>query len=62
MKHYDLDKINPVMKDCKRFFDDLALAYRVQGIKITDRFKKLRKDVTEQIIKIEGDSCEESKS
>ena len=62
MKHYDLDKIIPLLKDCKEYFDNLALAYRVQGFKITDSFKKLRKDVTEQIIKIEGDSCEESKS
>ena len=59
MKNYDLERIVPIMRDCQRFFDDLTLAYRVQGIKITDRFKKLRKDVTEQIIKIEGEDNEE---
>ena len=58
MKHYDLEKIIPLLKDCKEYFDNLALAYRVQGFKITDSFKKLRKDVTEQIIKIEGESNE----
>ena len=59
MKHYDLEKIVPILRNCKEYFDDLALAYRVQGIKMTDRFKKLRKDVTEQIIKIEGEDNEE---
>ncbi len=59
MKHYDLEKISPILRNCKEYFDDLALAYRVQGIKMTDRFKKLRKDVTEQIIKIEGEDNEE---
>ena len=58
MKHYDLEKIIPLLKDCKEYFDNLALAYRVQGFKITDNFKKLRKDVTEQIIKIEGENNE----
>ena len=58
MKHYDLEKISPILRNCKEYFDDLALAYRVQGIKMTDRFKKLRKDVTEQIIKIEGENNE----
>ena len=61
LKHYDLDRIIPLLKNCKEYFDNLALAYRVQGFKITDEFKKLRSDVTEQIIKIEGDSCEEDK-
>tara|TARA_Y100001963_G_scaffold154528_1_gene243499 strand:+ start:312 stop:497 length:186 start_codon:yes stop_codon:yes gene_type:complete len=59
LKHYDLEKISPILRNCKEYFDDLALAYRVQGIKMTDRFKKLRKDVTEQIIKIEGEDNEE---
>ena len=58
MKHYDLEKIIPLLKDCKEYFDNLALAYRVQGFKITDSFKKLRNDVKEQIIKIEGESNE----
>ena len=62
MKHYDLEKIVPILRDCKEYFDNLALAYRVQGFKITDSFKKLRNDVTEQIIKIEGEDNEESKS
>ena len=56
MKHYDLDKISPIMRDCKNFFNDLVLAYRIQGFKIPNRLKKLRSDIDEQIIIIEGDS------
>ena len=56
MKHYDLDKISPIMRDCKNFFNDLVLAYRIQGFKIPNRLKKLRSDIDEQITIIEGDS------
>ena len=56
MKHYDLDKISPIMRDCKNFFNDLVLAYRIQGFKVPNRLKKLRSDIDEQITIIEGDS------
>lgn len=55
MKHYNLDKIEPIMRDCDKFFKDLIFSYRVQGVKIPERLKKLKESVENQIIKIEGE-------
>ena len=55
MKHYNLDKIEPIMRDCYKFFKDLIFSYRVQGVKIPERLKKLKESVENQIIKIEGE-------
>ena len=43
------------MRDCDKFFKDLIFSYRVQGVKIPERLKKLKESVENQIIKIEGE-------
>ena len=53
MKHYDLDKIEPIMRDCDKFFKDLILSYRVQGVEIPKRMKELKENVENQINEIE---------
>ena len=54
MKHYNLNEIQPIMRDCNEFFNDLIIAYKMQGIKIPDRLKELKENVENQINKIEG--------
>ena len=53
LKHYNLDQIGPIMRDCDKFFKDLILSYRVQGVEIPKRLKELKENVENQIIKIE---------
>ena len=55
MKHYNLDEIQPIMTNCNEFFNDLIRAYKMQGIKIPDRLKKLKESIENQINKIEGE-------
>ena len=52
MKHYNLNEIQPIMRNCNNFFNDLIRAYKMQGIKIPDRLKKLKENVKEQLHKI----------
>ena len=40
------------MRDCDKFFKDLILSYRVQGVEIPERLKKLKASVENQIEKI----------
>ena len=54
MKHYNLDRIQPILRDCDNFFIDLIRAYKMQGIKIPDRLKKLKENVKEQLHKIDN--------
>jgi len=54
LKHYNLNEIQPIMRDCNEFFNDLIIAYKMQGIKIPDRLKELKENVENQINKIEG--------
>ena len=43
------------MTNCNEFFNDLIRAYKMQGIKIPDRLKKLKESIENQINKIEGE-------
>ena len=54
MKHYNLDEIQPVFKECKEFLDGLVYAYRVQGIGVPKQLKNVREKVNNQIKQIEG--------
>ena len=54
MKHYNLNEIQPIMRNCNNFFNDLIRAYKMQGIKIPDRLKKLKENVKEQLHKIDN--------
>ena len=58
LKNYDLDRIEPIMKDCSQFFRDLILSYKVQGIKVPSRLKELKESVEKQIHKIERNENE----
>jgi len=53
LKHYDLDPIVKCFRDDLEFFKDLILSYRVQGVEIPKRLKELKKNVENQISKIE---------
>ena len=55
MKHYDLDKIEPLLKDCRSFFITLIMSYKLQGVKIPQRLKELKKNIENQINRIEGE-------
>ena len=61
MKHYNLDEIVPIFKECEEFFDKLIYAYRVQGIKIPPSLKSVMSKVNVQIEKIERGNDEERK-
>ena len=54
MKHYNLEEIEPVFKECEEFFSKLVRAYRVQGIVIPGSLKSVREKVNKQIKQIEG--------
>ena len=55
MKIYDLDKINPLLKDCRKFLIMLIMSYKLQGVKIPQELKELKVNIENQINKIEGD-------
>ena len=55
LKHYNLNEIQPIMRNCNEFFNDLIRAYRMQGIKIPKRLKELKENLENQINKIEGE-------
>ena len=57
MKHYNLDNIEPILRDCNNFFSDLILVYNVKQIKIPKQLIKLKEDIENQLQlnKIEGE-------
>ena len=55
LKHYNLNEIQPIMRNCNEFFNDLIRAYKIQGISIPDRLKDLKECLENQIDKIEGE-------
>ena len=55
MKYYDLDKIEPLLKDCRSFFITLIMSYKLQGVKIPQRLKELKENIENQINRIEGE-------
>ena len=54
LKNFDLNSIELTLKECREFCRDLILSYKVQDIKVPERVKKLKKDVENDINKIEG--------
>ena len=53
MKHYDLDKIEPVLIRCKEYVVAMSNSYKIQGIKIPREVRELKDDLTQIISKIE---------
>ena len=49
LKHYNLNEIEPVFKECKEFFSKLFRAYKVQGIKIPISLKSVIENVDKQL-------------
>lgn len=53
MKHYDLDKIEPLLIRCKQYIMTMVNFYKIQGFKIPKEVKELSNDLTEMINTIE---------
>ena len=53
MKHYDLDKIEPLLIRCKQYIMTMVNFYKIQGFKIPKEVKELSNDLTEMISEIE---------
>jgi|TARA_R100000664_G_C2743389_1_gene131574 hypothetical protein len=55
MKNYNLEQIHPLLRECKDFFDRLALSYKIEGAGVPDKLKNVREKVNKQIKQIEGE-------
>ena len=53
MKHYDLDKIEPLLIRCKEYLVVMSNSYKIQGIKIPREVRELKHDLTQMISEIE---------
>lgn len=53
MKHYNLDKIEPLLIRCKEYVVAMSNSYKIQGIKIPKEVKELKNDLTQTISEIE---------
>ena len=53
MKHYDLDKIEPVLIRCKEYIIIMSNFYKRQGVKTPKEVRELKQDLTQIISKIE---------
>ena len=49
MKHYDLDKIEPLLIRCKQYVMTMVNFYKIQGFKIPKEVKELKHDLTQMI-------------
>ena len=57
MKHYNLNKIEPVLIRCKEYVVAMSNSYKIQGIKIPREVRELKDDLTQIISTIErGDN------
>ena len=54
MKNYNLEEIDPLLRECKDFFDRLIIAYKREGAGVPERLKNVRERVNNQIKQIEG--------
>ena len=54
MKHYDLDKIEPLLIRCKEYVVIMSNFYKRQGVEVPKEVKELKDDLTEMITEIEG--------
>jgi hypothetical protein len=53
MKHYNLDKIEPLLIRCKEYVVAVSNSYKIQGIKIPREVRELKHDLTQMINTIE---------
>ncbi len=53
MKHYNLDKIEPLLIRCKEYVVVMSNFYKRQGVEIPKEVKELNTDLTEMINTIE---------
>jgi len=53
LKHYDLDKIEPVLIRCKEYVIIMSNFYKRQGVKTPKEVRELKQDLTQIISKIE---------
>ena len=53
MKHYDLDKIEPVLIRCNQYVSAMINFYKIQGLKVPREVSELDQDLFEIISKIE---------
>ena len=49
MKHYDLDKIEPLLIRCREYLVLMSAFYKIQGSKIPKEVKELKHDLTQMI-------------
>ena len=52
MKHYDLDKIEPLLIRCKEYVVVMSNWYKRQGIDMPREVRELKHDLTEMLNKI----------
>ena len=53
MKHYDLDKIEPLLIRCKEYVVVMSNFYNRQGVEVPKEVKELKHDLTQMISEIE---------
>ncbi len=53
MKHYNLDKIEPLLIRCKEYVVVMSNFYKRQGVEVPKEVKELNTDLTEMINTIE---------
>ena len=53
MKHYDLNKIEPLLIRCREYLVLMSAFYKIQGSKIPKEVKELKNDLTQMISEIE---------
>ena len=53
MKHYNLDKIEPLLIRCKEYVTLMSAFYKIQGSDIPKEVKELKNDLTQTISEIE---------
>ena len=52
LKNYNLEEIEPLLRECKDFFDRLIIAYKREGAGVPERLKNVRERVNNQIKQI----------
>jgi hypothetical protein len=53
LKHYNLDKIEPLLIRCKEYVVVMSNFYKRQGVEVPKEVKELNTDLTEMINTIE---------
>ena len=53
MKHYNLDKIEPLLIRCKEYVVVMSNFYKRQGVEVPKEVKELKHDLTQMISEIE---------